>query len=114
MLANLLIFLAYMLIPYLLWRASRKQHTPLPVNTMFATFIFSCGTGHLMYILLIWVPVYWWGAIVDCLTAIASVGCTIHLIRRGGGYIKFLDAVHEHQQLEDRVSEMERQLGTGV
>lgn len=77
-----LIALAYYSIPLALYYLA-KQRRDLPGRSMFslfALFIFACGTTHLVDILNIWIPLYWLDAGVLAITAVASVATAILLV----------------------------------
>lgn len=75
-LANFLIFLAYMTIPLSLlsmWQDNRPRKKSSLMTAMFATFIFACGFTHLMDVLAFSWPAYRFFALVDVVTALASI-----------------------------------------
>ncbi len=45
--------------------------------TMVALFIVSCGTNHLMHVVLVWIPLYWLDGYLKALTAIISVATAV-------------------------------------
>ena len=74
--ADTAIWLSYVSISvtlgYLVYRTRRE----IPFSWMFiafGTFIIACGFTHLMEVVVLWKPVYWFSAEVKVLTAIASV-----------------------------------------
>jgi signal transduction histidine kinase len=73
--SNLLIGIAYYSIPLALVTLVRKRQDLMHryVFVLFAIFIFSCGTTHLVKLWTIWQPVYWLQGWVDAATAAASV-----------------------------------------
>lgn len=78
-LANGLIALAYYSIPASLIYFARKR-TDLAfrwVFLIFGAFILACGTSHIMDIIVLWIPVYWYQATVNALTAIFSIGSAL-------------------------------------
>lgn len=82
-LSDALITLAYFSIPFTLVYLVRKRKD-IEFNWMFrcfAVFIVACGTTHLMEIVVIWHPVYWFSGIVKAVTALASVPTAILLVR---------------------------------
>ncbi len=74
--ANLLIFIAYQLIPaallYLVWK--RKDIMFTPIFLLFAAFIVLCGIHHLIHVITFWYPIYGIEAIEDWLTGLVSIG----------------------------------------
>lgn len=78
-----LIALAYFSIPFTLLHFVRKR-IDLEftwVFLCFAVFIIACGATHLMEIWTIWHPTYWISGWLKALTALASVGTSVMLIR---------------------------------
>lgn len=80
--ADALIAIAYFTIPVILvWIVKKRGDIPYSaVFWMFAVFILSCGTTHVLDIIVIWHPVYYAEAVVKWITAIASIGTTVMLI----------------------------------
>lgn len=81
---NGLIALTYYLIPIVLYTVAVATNFKIPKNykntlLAFAAFIFFCGTGHLLDILLIWVPWYWFKIYWDGATAISNIVALIFL-----------------------------------
>ena len=73
---------AYVAIPLTLLYLVRKR-TDLPFNwivILFATFIVSCGTTHLIEVWTVWNPDYWLSAMLKMITAAASVLTAVALI----------------------------------
>lgn len=74
---------AYVSIPVTLWQFVRKRRD-LPfhgVFLLFAIFIIACGATHITAIWDVWQADYWLSGSVKAVTAIASVGTAIALIR---------------------------------
>lgn len=66
-LGNLAVFSAYMEIPrafYAAWRAGELHlnHASREFLIKFAAFIFFCGGGHLLLVIQLWFPIYWFEA----------------------------------------------------
>lgn len=81
--SNAIIAIAYYLIPLTLVRIVRKRKD-IAFDWMFmlfGVFILACGTTHLLDIWTLWHPMYRLQALVDVLTAVASLGTSILLIR---------------------------------
>ncbi|NKF22140.1 GGDEF domain-containing protein [Solimonas marina] len=77
--ANALIVLAYYSIPITLM-VFIPRNPSLHFNwvfAMFSLFIFACGTGHLLDIVSIWIPVYRFDVSVRIVTAVASVATAL-------------------------------------
>lgn len=78
--SDLVITLAYFAIPatigYLLYK--RKQTVPFRwVFIMFALFIVFCGISHLVSIIVLWHPFYYFAGIVKALTAMVSLATAV-------------------------------------
>lgn len=80
-LGNLLVALAYYSIPVVLFRLVRgRRDLPYPhLFVLFGLFILFCGTGHVVDIVTIWHPVYWFDAIWDLGTGLISIATAIVL-----------------------------------
>lgn len=74
-LSNLIIATAYFAIPIALMVIVRRYEgfKANAVIVMFAAFIVSCGSTHIMDIITIWWPIYWVDAFVRIVTAISSI-----------------------------------------
>jgi serine phosphatase RsbU (regulator of sigma subunit)/anti-sigma regulatory factor (Ser/Thr protein kinase) len=80
--SDALIALAYFSIPAVLLYLVRRRRD-LPFNfafVMFAAFIISCGTTHVLSIVVIWHPVYWVEGWVKAITAVTSIATAIMLV----------------------------------
>lgn len=80
---NLLIALSYFAIPLVILRFVR-QRTDIDYKSLhwlFAGFIVTCGITHLLHVIELWYPVYYWEAFFDLLTALVSVIAAIMLWR---------------------------------
>lgn len=73
--ADLLIFFSYFSMPVgLLYFAKRRQDFPYKwLLWMYAAFILSCGSTHLMDVVVLWRPFYGVDALLKALTALVSV-----------------------------------------
>jgi anti-sigma regulatory factor (Ser/Thr protein kinase) len=80
--ADALIALAYFSIPvFLIWLVRKRGDLPFTwIFWLFALFIMSCGTTHLMAIWVLWHPDYWIEGAVKWVTAISSVGTAVMLV----------------------------------
>ncbi len=80
--ADAIIALAYYSIPvFLIWIVRKRGDIPFSwVFWLFAIFIVSCGTTHVMGIWVIWHPDYWADAAIKWVTAISSIGTALMLI----------------------------------
>ncbi|MBH8561577.1 PAS domain-containing protein [Nostoc sp. CENA67] len=81
--SDFLIALAYYSIPVTLLYLVRKRQD-LPFNwifRLFATFIVTCGTTHLMEIWTLWYPTYWLSGCIKAITALVSIYTLFSLIQ---------------------------------
>jgi PAS domain S-box-containing protein len=81
--SDALIAIAYAAIPFALVRLVRlrKDLSFHWIFALFAAFILSCGTTHLLAIVTLWIPVYRFEGLVKLFTAFASVGTAILVVR---------------------------------
>ncbi|QDK79518.1 two-component sensor histidine kinase [Spirosoma sp. KCTC 42546] len=81
--SDLMIWLAYMVIPLILIRyLFVKKGVPLPgVFWLFGAFILLCGLTHLIDVVIFWIPVYRISALVRFLTGIVSIATVVALFR---------------------------------
>ncbi|MBN3876915.1 MULTISPECIES: PAS domain-containing protein [unclassified Nostoc] len=103
-----LIALAYYSIPITLLYFVRKRQD-LPFNwvfLLFATFIVTCGTTHLMEIWTLWYPTYWLSGCLKAITAIVSLYTACELIP----LIPKALALPSSAQLEAANRELEREI----
>ena len=80
--ADLLIMLAYYVIPFVLYRIRKKISLDVPPDiwSMFVVFIAACGTTHLMDAVVVFYPVYRIQAVIKWITVLASAGTALALI----------------------------------
>jgi PAS domain S-box-containing protein len=81
--SDALIALSYLSIPITLLHFVRKRRD-LPFHWMFlcfGTFIVACGATHIMEVWNIWHADYWIAGTIKAITAVASVGTAILLVR---------------------------------
>ncbi|MEH1922907.1 MAG: EAL domain-containing protein [Nostoc sp.] len=107
-LSDSLIALAYYSIPVTLIYFVRKRQD-LPFNwifLLFATFIITCGTTHLMEIWTLWYPTYWLSGCIKAITALISVYTSIVLIE----LIPKALALPSSAQLEAANRELEQEI----
>jgi two-component sensor histidine kinase len=81
--SDALIAAAYFAIPVtLLYFVRRRKDLPFDwMFVMFGVFIVACGAGHVMSIWNVWQPDYWATGVVKGVTALASVGTALLLVR---------------------------------
>ncbi|MBN3951100.1 MAG: EAL domain-containing protein [Nostoc sp. NMS7] len=107
-LSDSLIALAYYSITVTLIYFVRKRQD-LPFNwifLLFATFIISCGTTHLMEIWTLWYPTYWLSGCIKAITALISVYTSIVLIELIPKALAFSSST----QVEAANRELEREI----
>jgi chemotaxis family two-component system sensor kinase Cph1 len=82
--SDLMIWLAYMVIPLVLIRyLFVKKGVPLPgVFWLFGAFILLCGLTHLFDVAMFWIPMYRLNALVRFLTGIVSIVTVVTLFQR--------------------------------
>src|SRR5438128_12009730 len=81
--SDLLIAIAYYLIPFvLIYIVRRRGDLVYPwMFLLFGTFILACGTTHVMGVLTVWQPWYRLEGLIKVLTAVASVPTAFLLMR---------------------------------
>ena len=81
MTSDLFIWLAYLSIPLILLYFTRLRNLPFPrLFVLFAIFILSCGTTHLIDAMIFDYPIYRFGGVMKFITAIASWATVMALI----------------------------------
>lgn len=112
-----IIALAYFVIPFSLIKIVRKRNdfTYIWMLVLFAIFIIGCGLTHVMDVINIWEPFYRIDSFLRVVTALASIGTAILLIRITPQLILFPSAqkwkelnqeLHSaNEQLEHKVQE---------
>lgn len=82
LLSDSLIAIAYYSIPItLFYFVRRRQDLPFSwIFLLFATFIISCGTTHILEVWTLWYPTYWISGAVKAFTAIVSLWTALELI----------------------------------
>jgi len=93
---NSAIAIAYFLIPLILWSVAKSTDFKIPKSykktlLMFASFIFFCGSGHLLDIMVIWFPWYWTKIVWDGLTALTSLITVFNLYPLAKRFIILVD-----------------------
>lgn len=78
-----LISIAYAFIPLaLLYILNRRKDIPFDwMIVCFGLFIVLCGITHLMEIVTVWKPLYWFSGVIKLVTAIVSVITAVLLVR---------------------------------
>ncbi|MCA1992020.1 MAG: PAS domain S-box protein [Coleofasciculus sp. S288] len=77
-----LIALAYYSIPIMLvYFVGKRRDVPFDwIFLMFASFIISCGTTHLLEVWTLWHPTYWISGLIKAITAFVSLGTAVLLV----------------------------------
>ena len=74
---------AYFGIPLMLAISIRQVSViPIWLRVLFAVFILLCGISHILEIITLWIPVYWWLAAEVTATAVVSLS-TLYLLPLG-------------------------------
>jgi signal transduction histidine kinase/CheY-like chemotaxis protein len=108
-----LIFLSYFAIPPVLFYFARKRGDTSfhGLLVLFAAFIFTCGTTHLMGVVTFWWPYYWLDAILKLITAAISVATVFYLWPRVSGIINMPSPdqlILLNKRLRDEIAEREQ------
>lgn len=106
--SDFLIALAYYSIPVTLVYFVRKRQD-LPFNwifLLFAAFIITCGTTHIMEIWTLWYPTYWLSGCIKAITALVSIYTALVLIE----LLPKILALPSSTQLEAANQELKRQI----
>ncbi len=109
--SDILIWGAYMAIPVVLayFVIRRKHDVPFPkVFWLFALFIFSCGTTHLVEAAIFWEPVYRLSAATKVWTVIASWGTVAVLIPIAPQALALPGLRKVNEQLEEEIEQRRR------
>ena len=78
-----LIAISYFTIPFtLLWFVRKRRDLPFSwMFVLFGAFIVACGATHVMEVWNLWHAQYWLAGVLKAVTAVASVGTAILLVR---------------------------------
>ena len=79
--SDLLIAISYYSIPITLFYFVRNKEFPPRLVLLFAAFIVSCGTTHLIEIWTLWYPYYWISGIAKGITALISIYTAFELYK---------------------------------
>ncbi len=81
--SDIVTWLAYMMIPcVLVYFAYRRKDVVFPrVFWLFCTFIFACGTVHLVEAIIFWFPLYRLAGVMKLTTAVVSAATVVALVR---------------------------------
>jgi len=82
--SDVVIAIAYILIPALLRIVVRMKIDIRPLYPIFGAFILGCACTHVMGIVTVWQPVYWIDALVRAGTAVVSIIAAWMLLDRMG------------------------------
>ena len=80
--SDLLIAVSYFSIPLALLYGiyKNKQDFPISLTLLFGSFIFLCGSGHLIDIVTLWFPIYWVSGLLKAATALVSCYTAMELV----------------------------------
>lgn len=79
--------------------------------TSFALFVFLCGATHMVSVIVIWEPIYWFQAALDVATAGASVVTAVILITIMPSLVRVLRSPTSLREMLDEVNEkLERKI----
>lgn len=110
--SDLVIFLAYMAIPFAMVYFVRKRWKDLPfrhVFWLFIAFIALCGTTHLVDAIIFYVPVYRFNALVLVATAIVSVITVGSMLKVIPEALKYKSPLDLQITVAEKTAELERQ-----
>lgn len=101
--SDLLIWLAYFIIPVAIFRYVSRRVDSRFVRTylLFAAFIFACGSTHLLDAISFWFPAYRLDALMRIITAAISWVTVFHLFR----FIPTTSLLRTHAELEKEIRE---------
>ncbi len=97
--------LAYFFIPVMFFTLLRRHKTKLPFPwafRLFACFIFLCGLTHVVEVVTLWYPVYYFQGILKAVTAAASLATAFLLLPLTTQLMSFLKT---HELPESSVNE---------
>ncbi len=104
-LSDLTIALAYFSIPItiMILVAKRKKTMPYKwVFTMFAAFIFLCGMTHILALISVWQPIYYFEGIIKVFTAAVSLATAILIFPLVPVLLKRFEEMSEEQDQEEK------------
>jgi two-component system, chemotaxis family, sensor kinase Cph1 len=119
--SDLMIWLAYFMIPVIIFRyvAKRKQVIKFSgVYLLFAAFILLCGTTHFLDACMFWVPMYRLNALVRFITGLVSLFTVYYLIKilpdafRQKTSIELENEIERRKLAERRLEEVNQNLDT--
>jgi signal transduction histidine kinase len=102
--SDLVIWMAYFLIPYFIFDYLRKKRESLVLSRiyfLFASFILLCGSTHFLDALMFWVPMYRLSALVRFATAVVSMVTVYYMV-------KFLPEFFRQKTYNELLVEIER------
>jgi len=104
------IALAYYAIPLeLLYFIRHRRDLPFPlVFVAFGIFILGCGTSHVMEVITLWYPAYWFAGGIKAITAVASVATavlTLFVIPKALALRSPAELENLNRQLNDEIRE---------
>jgi len=110
-LGNLLIALAYFTIPLVILRFIRQRRDIdfRYLHWLFAAFIVTCGITHLLHVVALWYPVYYFEAAMDMLTGVVSLIAAIMLWKLLPVFVN-LPSTHQLQAANEELKRMSEAL----
>ncbi len=104
------IFFAYFTIPLALrWFVRNREDLPFSsIFVLFAAFILSCGTNHLISIVTVWHPIYRFEALMKAVTAIISLATAVTVYRALPLALKIPSPAQLREALDEANAEAER------
>lgn len=108
--ADLLIWAAYMAIPIvLLWLVKQRRDVPFPrIFGLFGAFILACGTTHLIEALIFWWPAYRLSAVVKLATAGVSLATVVAMLKVMPVALSLRGPEEQEYEVRRRTMELER------
>lgn len=102
--SELLIWIAYWVIPFILLKSNYKRTNSYKndnqVINLFSAFIFFCGTGHLLDVIMFFWPAYRFLAVWHTLTACISIITAVLLTSIVSGVFQRFDQLKELQEIK--------------
>lgn len=105
--SDLATFVAYTMMPLVIFYYMRKRPdvTYPRLFTLFAVFIFSCGTVHLIEAIIFWHPIYRLSGLFKVITASVSVVTAVTLVRLAPSALNLPGIARLNEQLQREIAE---------
>ncbi len=85
----------------------RKEVVFPGIFWLFGVFIFSCGTVHLLEVIIFWVPMYRLSGVLKCVAALSSALTVIALVRIAPVAVSFPGLAESNARLQQQIVERE-------